>query len=166
MVRKGRPHPRRKVGVRMEYDERNTGIIAAVRRGRTYADIAAEYNLSVRQTQRIADEALTDIQRGLFTEIEKYRAQALDRYGALLDAVWDRAMLGDEKSVESARRLVDSIGRITGVLSEVTVRIGESDVDRALRELDQLLNRRAAEVEGQVVASALEAGPAEEADVG
>lgn len=150
----------------MEYDERNTNIIAAVRRGRTYADIAAEYNLSVRQTQRIADEALTDIQRGLFTEIEKYRAQALDRYGALLDAVWDRAMLGDEKSVESARRLVDSIGRITGVLSEVTVRIGESDVDRALRELDQLLNRRAAEVEGQVVVAALEAGPAEEAERG
>lgn len=164
MVRKGRPHPRRKAGVRMELTERKTAIISAVRRGRRAADIAEEFGVSERQVYRVADEALTQMQTGLFNEVEKYRAQALDRYGALLDAVWDKAMTGDEKSVESARRLVDSIGRITGVLSQVTVQIGESDVDRALRELDELLNRRAASVEGQVVAHALEAGTTEPAD--
>lgn len=166
MVRKGRPHPKQKVAYRMEKSERNAAIISAIRRGQPYADISRDFDLSVAHIHRIARTALADMRETLFTEVEMYRAQQLERLGLLLNAIWDRAMMGDEKAVDAARRVIADISRITGVYSEVQIQIGESDVDRLLRESLEELNRRAAAVEGQVVAGAIGPGAAEEAERG
>lgn len=159
-----RPHPMHTAAFRTEADELHREWVMKHRRGQTQVDIAAEYNVSKQAVSMAIKTAMKRAREELFTEAETYRALNLERLGALLNAVWDDAMLGHDKSVAEARRIIDSISKLTGANEAIRIEIGESDVDRTLRELDQLLNQRARAIEGQVVAGPREAGATEGAD--
>lgn len=152
-----RPHPRQSARHRIEYDERDREIVMAYRSGKTQMDIAVEYGIARTSVETVIKRAMDRAREELFTETEIYRALNLERLGALLSASWPQAMAGDVKAIDAARRIVSEISRLTGANEAVRIEIGESDVDRTLRQLDQLLNQRATEAERQAAAGPIEA---------
>lgn len=126
------------------------------RLGWTWADIAAEIGYAHQSGAFMAVKSLLKEHQSLaYDEIALYRQESLDRLTALLKVAMKGALNGDEKMMREARLLISQIGDLTGEKAPVKFEIGESDVDRAIRELEQELNRRAAGTAG-------EAGPVQE----
>lgn len=109
-----------------------------------YADAATTYNA----VQRL----LKEHQSLAYDEIAIYRQESLDRLTDLLKVAMKGALAGDEKMMREARLIISQIGDLTGEKAPIKHEIGESDVDRAIRELDAEIERRAAGI-------AREAGP-------
>lgn len=98
------------------------------------------------------ERAMTQGLREMFTETELYRYESLERLRELIRALWPRRE--NEKVAAEIRRCTERMDKLTGAERPVRIEIGESDVDRALRELDEEIGRRAATATG-------EAAPAE-----
>lgn len=84
-----------------------------------------------------------------YAEIALYRQESLDRLTDLLKVAMGKALEGDEKMMTQARLIIHQIDGLTGAEAPIRVEIGESDVDRALRELSAELDRRTAEAARQ-----------------
>jgi hypothetical protein len=161
-----RPHPTRTAQKVIEYAERDREIVRLKRRGLTYDEIAATGICTKDAARIVVNKRAREARDEMFTETALYVAESLDRLSALLDAIWDRAMDGDEKAVAEARRIVSDMGDYTGAKAPIRHEWGESDVDRALRELESELDRRAREAAGQAPPLAIEAGGSETPDLG
>lgn len=128
------------------------------RQGWQWQDIADEVGYSTRGAAWTAvRELLKEHQSLAYEEIALYRQESLDRLTDLLKAAMPGALKGDEKMLREARLIISQIGDLTGEKAPVKVEIGESDVDRAIRELDEELERRA------LARAAGEAGPVQAA---
>lgn len=132
------------------------------RAGWTWDAIAAEVGYAGKQGAFGAvRELLKEHQSLAYDEIALYRQESLDRLTDLLKVATAKALDGDEKMMTQARLLISQIGDLTGEKAPVKVEIGESDVDRAIRELEAELARRTADSSGQAPAVQ---GPASGAD--
>lgn len=138
--------------------ERAQEMVEARRAGKPYHEIAADHGISKSQAFRVVVGAMREARDLMLGEAELYRVEAIDRLTALLGACWDRAMAGSDKHLGEARRIINDLADYTGAKLPVVVEIGESDVDRALRQLDRLLDERARAAEGQVSRGQIEAG--------
>lgn len=117
------------------------------RMGNTWEEVAATVGYGSRGQAYNAVKALMKEHQSLaYTEIAMYRQESLDRLEMLLKAAMPGALKGDEKMMREARLIISQIDDLTGAKAPVQVQIGESDVDRALRELSIELDRRSAEV--------------------
>jgi hypothetical protein len=97
------------------------------------------------------ERAMRKAQREMFTEVELYRYESLERLRELIKALWPRR--ADEKVAAEIRRCTERMDKLTGAEPDRTLRIewGESDVDRALRELDEQITARTAGAAGEAV---------------
>lgn len=120
------------------------------RAGWTWEDIAAEVGYSGRGAVATAvKQLLREHQSLAYDEIALYRQESLDRLTDLLKVAMTKALDGDEKMMREARLIISQIDDLTGAKAPVQVQIGESDVDRTLRELSAEIDRRAAEAASQ-----------------
>lgn len=121
------------------------------RAGHTYDEIASALGYSSRGRAHTAvKDAMIRAREELYGEADLYRVESLDRLTALLKALWPRAEKGDDKAVAECRRLISAMDDLTGAKAPVKLEIGEGDVDRAIRELDAEIDRRAREVAGEI----------------
>lgn len=128
------------------------------RMGWRWDDIAAETGYADRAGAFRAVQSLMKEHQSLaYDEIALYRQESLDRLTDLLKAAMPKAIAGDEKMMREARLIINQIGDLTGEKAPVKVEIGESDVDRLLREAEAELGRRTAAA--QVQAAKDQAGP-------
>src|SRR4051812_6949712 len=120
------------------------------RAGWTWGAIAGEVGYSDRGSACAAVKALLKEHQSLaYDEIALYRQESLDRLTDLLKAAMPKAIAGDEKMMREARLIINQIGDLTGEKAPVKVEIGESDVDRLLREAEAELGRRTAAAQVQ-----------------
>jgi hypothetical protein len=132
---------------------RRREAVRMAREGNSWDDIADTLGYASRGA------AFTDVQRAMkqalremFTETELYRYESLERLRELLKSLWPRRE--DEKVAREIRLIISDMGDLTGAKAPIKYEIGESDVDRALRELDLEIGRRAAAAESQAGAAA------------
>lgn len=146
----GRPHPQHtadKVLARLERDEQ---IIELTRRGKAVREIAREVGCGVSVVSEVRKAAIAEARDYRFADSLMYAAQSMDRLGALLNAIWDRAMTGDHQHVAEARRIVADMDAITGARAPIKVELTpESAIDADIRRLVEELDRRAAGPVGQ-----------------
>lgn len=120
------------------------------RLGNTWEDIAVQVGYADRQSAHGAVKLLLKEHQSLaYSEIALYRQESLDRLTTLLKVAMEKALLGDEKMMREARLIISQIDDLTGAKAPIQLEIGESDVDRTLRELSAELDRRAAEAASQ-----------------
>lgn len=143
----------------LENAQRVKQAVELRRGGSDWDDIAdivgwASRGAAFTQVQR----AMKAARREMFAEVELYRMESLDRLRELIKALWPRR--ADEKVAAEIRRCTERMDKLTGAEPERKLRVewGETDVDRALRELDAEVDRRAVAAAGQAVPDAR--GPA------
>lgn len=157
----GRPHPYQTAVKQLERAEKDRRIVELKRRGLSYTEIAEQTGVPISTARDSVVRATREAQSLLFPEVALYVAEALDRLGSLLSAVWDRAMMGDDKAIGEARRIISDMGDYTGAKSPIKLEVGEADVDRQIRELTELLDERSRTATRQADHSARVAGPGE-----
>lgn len=114
------------------------------RLGNTWDDVAAGSGYADGASAYSAVKALLKEHQSLaYDEIGLYRQESLDRLTDLLKVAMTGALKGDEKMMREARLLISQIDDLTGAKAPVQFQIGESDVDRTIRELSAELDRRA-----------------------
>lgn len=129
------------------------------RRGHTWAEVAAGSGYADQASAYNAVKSLLKEHQSLaYDEIALYRQESLDRLTDLLKVAMEKALKGDEKMMREARLIISQMDDLTGTKAPVAVQIGESDVDRLLRDALEELERRAAAADRQAGASA--GGPA------
>jgi hypothetical protein len=153
-----RPRPGDTASDRLARAERDREIIRLKRRGVTYTGISELMHVSADTAIKVVTTAAREAADAMFTESSLYVAEKLDQLGLLLNAVWDKAMAGDIKAIAEARHILADMSDYTGARAPIQYRLGETDVDRAIRELEDNLNARARQAEEQA------ADPAEIAD--
>lgn len=79
-------------------------------------------------------------------DIEATRNLIRDRYEAMLRALWPDVLRGKWLAIDRASRILENIAKLEGANRPEKIQItpGESDLDAALRELEEQLRRRAA----------------------
>lgn len=124
------------------------------RAGWTWDAIAAEVGYADKSTAHHAVAYLLKEHQSLaYEEIALYRQESLDRLTDLLKVAMEKALKGDEKMMTQARLIISQIGDLTGEKAPLQVQIGESDVDRLLREAIEEYRRRAAQLDRQTGAA-------------
>lgn len=122
---------------------------------KTWDEIAAEVGYGTKSAACNAVKALLREHQSLaYEEIALYRQESLDRYADLYAVAWPLAKAGSEKHMAVCLRIISAVGDLTGEKAPVQVQIGESDVDRLLRDALQEFNRRVAELDRQTSAGA------------
>jgi|tagenome__1003787_1003787.scaffolds.fasta_scaffold19925405_2 hypothetical protein len=121
------------------------------RAGWTWGAIAGEVGYSDRGSACAAVKALLKEHQSLaYDEIALYRQESLDRLTDLLKVAMMGALAGDEKMMRESRLIISQIGDLTGEKAPLQVQIGESDVDRLLREALDEFQRRTAQLDRKV----------------
>jgi len=128
------------------------------RLGKTWDEVAEGAGYANRSNAYNAVKALMKERQTLaYRETDLYVQESLDRLEALLTAAMPRAMNGDEKMMREARLIIRQISELRGENAPVKVEIGESDVDRLLRDAIDEFRRRTGIPDSQ--AGAIQAGP-------
>jgi hypothetical protein len=100
---------------KMKAIPRRTEIAKARAEGKTYAQLAAQFQLSVRRIREILNEEFVR----LTTERTEAAVDALKitltRLDDLLQAVWDEAMQGDPEAVKTALAVIDRQMKVLGL---------------------------------------------------
>jgi hypothetical protein len=118
------------------------------RLGWTWDAVAEEAGYSGKSAACNAVKALLHEHQSLaYDEIALYRQESIDRYLMLLEAAMPRALNGDEKMMREARLIISAIDDLIGTKAPQQVQIGESDVDRLLREALDEFRRRTAQLD-------------------
>lgn len=130
------------------------------RKGYTWADVAAETGYADQASAYNAVQALLREHQSLaYDEIAIYRQESLDRLTDLLKVAMAGALNGDEKMMREARLIISQIGDLTGEKAPIKHEIGESDVDRLLRDAVEEFQRRAAKLDREAGAGTGPAAP-------
>lgn len=115
------------------------------REGWDWASIAAEVGYADRATAYNAVKALNDEERSFaYEEVSLYRAEQLERYRDMLRVNWPLMAGGSAKHANVVLRVLTRIDKLTGAEAPIKFDLGEGDVDRALRDLEAEIGRRAA----------------------
>src|SRR5690242_4927813 len=115
-------------------------------KGHTWDEVAEQVGFASRSGAFQAVKALLKESQTLtYDEISLWREESLTRHTMLLKEAMKYALAGDEKMMREARLILGAIDDLTGARAPVRVEIGESDVDRAIRELEAELDRRSRE---------------------
>lgn len=145
---------------RVETYERKRRAAEMRRKGYPWAEIASELGYADPTGAFHAVQALLKEHQSLaYDEIALYRQESLDRLTDLLKVAMEKALKGDEKMMREARLIISQMDDLTGTKAPVAVQIGESDVDRLLRDALEELERRAAEADRQAGAGAGSSAP-------
>lgn len=137
--------------------EKKAEVVKLRRTGMTYDDITAATGTPRGTAARWVKEEMEAQAKELGREVRFLRAEALDRLGALLAACWDRATAGSYQHIAEARRIISDMADYTGAKVPVKFQLGVGDVDEVLAELQRELDRRAADLEGEIVPAAIDA---------
>jgi hypothetical protein len=130
------------------------------RAGWTWDTIAEDVGYSSRGAVCNAVKALLQEHQSLaYDEIALYRQESLDRLTDLLKVAMKGALAGDEKMMRESRLIISQIGDLTGEKAPLQVQIGESDVDRLLREALDEFRRRTAQLDRKAGADPGRAAP-------
>jgi hypothetical protein len=130
------------------------------RLGNSWDDVAAGAGFSDKASAYKGVKALLKEHQSLaYDEIALYRQESLDRLTDLLRVAMTKALAGDEKMMREARLIISQIDDLTGAKAPVQVQIGESDVDRTIRELSAEIDRRAAAAAREAVGDQAPARP-------
>lgn len=140
--------------------ERRADVIARRRKGESYDDITAATGVARGTAHRWVKDALKAAAAELGEISEHYRAESFDRLTMLLNACMPRALAGSDKHISEARRIISDLSDLMGAKAPVKVEIGESDVDRLLRDALEEFRRRTGGDDRQVAAAAGDQAPA------
>lgn len=125
------------------------------RKGYTWDEVAAETGYADKSGAFHAVQSLLKEHQSLaYDEIAIYRQESLDRLTDLLKVAMAKALAGDEKFMREARLIISQIDDLTGTKAPQQVQIGESDVDRLLRDAVEEFRRRSAQLDRQTGAGA------------
>lgn len=144
--------------VRADVAARRTEAIRLTREGYSWQDIADMLGYASRGA------AFTDVKRAMqlglkemFGETELWRYHLLEQHRELVKSLWPNR--GDEKVATVILRTLSAVADLTGAKAPVRYEIGESDVDRLLRDAIEEFNRRAGADDRQAAAAAGDQGP-------
>ena len=85
------------------------------------------------------------IKRVMAEPVEEVRTQELDRLDRMQVAVWNRALKGDDKAINTVLRLMERRARLLGldaaqrVQAEVITYDGSGDIDRDIERIIQVI---------------------------
>jgi hypothetical protein len=120
------------------------------REGHSWDEIAATCGFADKASAYNAVKRLNEQERDLaYEEVTLWRTEQLARYMDVLRVNWPFMKAGSEKHAAIVLRTLTRIDKLTGAEAPIKYDLGEGDVDRALRELDAEINRRAAEAARQ-----------------
>jgi hypothetical protein len=139
------PHPMQTASKVLEREERNRQIVALKRAGLSTREVAERVACGINTVTDVHKSAIAEVRAEMFTDTALYVAESLDRLGALLAALMPRALAGDVKCATECRLIVSAMADFTGAKAPVKHEWQESDIDRAIRELGQVLDNRARE---------------------
>lgn len=107
--------------------------------GHSFASIAAELGYSDKSAAKKAyDRALASEWDARSETRTKLRTEQNLRLNALLRAVWPSAMLGDDKMVDQARKLLERQAKLNGLDEPIRVHVEDemdSMIDQAIQDL-------------------------------
>jgi hypothetical protein len=130
------------------------------RKGWHWDEIAVEVGYSDKASAYNGVKSLLKEHQSLaYDEIATYRQESLDRLTDLLKAAMPRALNGDEKMMREARLIISQMDDLCGTKAPQQVQIGESDVDRLLRDAVEEFRRRTVELDRQAGAGAGDPAP-------
>ena len=135
-------------------------VIRLRRAGKMYDEVTAMTGVPRGTAHRWVKEALKAAAAELGEISEVYRAESMDRLTVLLGACWDRAVKGSDKHISEARRIISDMNDLMGAKAPVQVEIGESDVDRLLRDALEEFGRRTGADDRQAATAAGDQAPA------
>lgn len=116
------------------------------RHGHSWEEIAIECGYASRGSAYNRVKSLMIEARDLaYGEADLYRAESLERLMDLYRVAWPLAKAGSDKHMVVCLRIIKQMGDLRGENMPIKVEIGESDIDRSLRELVAELERRAAQ---------------------
>lgn len=144
---------------KLETYERKRRAAELRRAGWMWHDIGAELGVDKSTAYRYVQSLLKEHQSLAYDEIATYRQESLDRLTDLLKVAMAGALRGDEKMMREARLIISQMDDLTGTKAPVAVQIGESDVDRLLRDALEELERRAASADRQAGAGTGSSAP-------
>ena len=143
------PHPQQTAEKVLARTQRDHEIIKLKRSGKSTREVSEAIGCGINTVTEVHKRAIAEVRDGLFTDSALFVAESLDRLGTLLAAIWDGAVSGNVKCVTEARLLIAEMATYTGAKAPIRYEWGESDVDRAIRELGEVLNARADQAAGQ-----------------
>ncbi len=94
--------------------------------GMTYTDIAESMSMSVSTVHGYVKDSISAITK---EDAEALRDVEVARLDALQHAVWDRALDGELKAVDTALKIIDRRIRLLGLDMPQQVAMGPNDVD-------------------------------------
>lgn len=140
---------------RVEAYERRRRAAEMRRKGHTWAEIASEIGYADPSGAFRAVQALLKEHQSLaYDEIALYRQESLDRLTDLLKVAMAGALVGDEKMMREARLIISQMDDLTGSKAPIKHEIGESDVDRLLRDAVEEFRLRSEAADRQARAGA------------
>lgn len=79
-------------------------------------------------------------------DIDTWRNLISDRHEAILRTLWPKVLQGDQWAMDRAQRGLEALAKLHGANrpEKLVITPGESDLDKALRELTEQLEARAA----------------------
>jgi hypothetical protein len=80
-------------------------------------------------------------------DVETWRNTISDRYDAMIRALWPQVLQGKWLAIDRVTRILEAQARLHGANrpEKIAVTAGETDLDAALRELTEQLQRKAAQ---------------------
>lgn len=136
-----------------EQVDRELQVLDLRRAGLTWARIAAEVGYADHSGAYAAYKRA--VTRTLQEPADQLRQAEVDRLDRLQLAIWPKAMRGDNAAIMTIVRIIDRRAKLLGldmpikIQQEVTVWEGGESIDRAVRELAELLRNNAAAGPGE-----------------
>lgn len=129
---------------------RRTKAAELRRTGMPWREVAAQAGYSDASHAHRAVKALLVESRDLaYQEIGLYRQESIERIEAVLEKAWPFVERGSDKHMAIALRCIKQISELRGEDAPVKVELGESDVDRLLRDALEEFRRRAGAADQQ-----------------
>jgi hypothetical protein len=109
--------PRSKTApAQIKTDERRTAITRARAQGKSYAELARQFGLSVRRIRDILGEEFKRLSTERNAAAVEAFQRTMERLDDLLEAVWGDALQGDPKAVQAALSVIDRQARLHGLV--------------------------------------------------
>ena len=109
--------------------ERKVSALALRRKGKTYQEIGDTLGISQQRAHAIVKEEMKQLDAELREKREEVRSMELDRLDLLQSGVWEKAVEGDTKAIESVLKIMekrsklldlDAPKKVLGLFGEVT----------------------------------------------
>lgn len=124
--------------------ERDTKCVELRKAGLTFQEIAQR--LGYASAGHARDRFLVMLREFPSETVEETRRLLRERYESMLRAIWPDVLRGKWLAIDRANRILENIAKLEGANrpEQVQVFYGETELDAALRELEEQLRLRAA----------------------